>query len=154
MRRLDKEITDPLILNEILTKSRVCRIAFAIDGTPHIFPVNFGYKNNRIYIHSSTEGSKIDMVAKNNHICFEMELHDEIVRAKKACGWTTKYRSVIGWGTISMVKTRDEKIHGLNIIMEKYEGPTDDYPDAMLDKTNVLVIEIEKFTGKQSGRWE
>ena len=152
MRRLDKEIKDPKVLLEILNGSQVCRIGFAIDNVPHIVPVNFGYSDNTLYIHSATEGSKIDMIAKNNYVCFEMELYDEVIKAKKSCGWTTKYRSIIGWGKIEIVKEKDRKVEGLDIIMAKY-GRTEnnEYTDVMLEKTVLLVLSIDHFTGKQSG---
>ena len=154
MRRLDKEIKDPKVLLEILNGSQVCRIGFAIDNVPHIVPVNFGYYKNKLYIHSATEGSKIDMIAKNNYVCFEMELYDEVVKAKKSCGWTTKYRSIMGWGNIEIVNDKAKKVEGLDIIMSKY-GRTEnnDYTDAMLEKTVLLVLSIDHFTGKQSGDW-
>ena len=155
MRRLDKEITDPLILQEILNKSQVCRLGFAIDNIPHIVPVNFGYENNTIYIHSATSGNKIHMIGQNNYVCFEMELYDEIIRAKKACNWTTKYRSIIGWGKISIIHEKTRKINGLNEIMSKYGGDdTNDFDEKVLEKTVVLEIEIDRYTGKQSGKWE
>jgi len=43
MRRLDKEITDQTILDEILRNSQVVRVAFSIDNVPHIVPLSFGY---------------------------------------------------------------------------------------------------------------
>ncbi len=155
MRRLDKEINDQTILDEILNKSQVVRIGFAADNIPFIFPVNFGYAYNKIYIHSATQGSKIDLIPKNNKVCFEMELYDEIIKAKKSCNWTTKYRSIIGWGTISIATDREEKIKGLDIIMVKYGKPlNNNYSDTMLKKMVLLVIEIDRFTGKQSGKWD
>ena len=155
MRRLDKEITDQSILDKILNDSQVLRIGFAIDNIPHIVPVNFGYSNNKFYMHSATAGSKIEMISKNSYICFEMELYDEVVKAKKSCNWTAKYRSIIGWGTIHIVEDTTEKIKGLDIIMAKYgRKENNDYTEAMLNKTVLLVIEIEKYTGKQSGSWE
>jgi len=155
MRRLEKEIKNPNILLEILEDSQVCRIGFAVDNIPHIVPVNFGYKNNKVYIHSATEGSKIDMIAKNNYVCFEMELYDEVIKAKKSCGWTTKYRSIIGWGNIEIVNDKAKKVEGLDIIMAKYgKAENNDYSDAMLKKTALLVLTIDHYTGKQSGDWK
>ena len=155
MRRLDKEINEKALLEEILNKSQVVRIGFAVNNIPSIFPVNFGYAANKIYIHSATEGSKIDLISKNNQVCFEMELYDEIIKAKKSCNWTTKYRSIIGWGIITIETDKKEKIKGLDIIMAKYGKPlNNDYTDSMLEKMVLLVIEIDRFTGKQSGKWD
>jgi hypothetical protein len=155
MRRLDKEITDPKVINEILDNSSVLRIGFAIDGMPHIVPVNFAHQDNILYIHSAPAGNKIKMIGKNNRVCFEMELYEEIIRAEKACNWTTKYRSVIGWGTIRISENTDEKIAGLDLIMKKYgsSGPNE-YNKKMLDQMVLILIEIDQMTGKQSGHWE
>ncbi len=155
MRLLDKEITDPRILEEILNNSQICRLGFAIDNIPHIVPVNFGYKNNTLFIHSATAGNKIDMIGQNDYVCFEMELYNEVIKATKACSWTTKYRSIIGWGKISIVKDKERKIAGLDVIMSKYGGGDyNEYDEKVLEKTVVLEIAIDKLTGKQSGRWE
>ncbi len=154
MRRLDKEIIDQTILDEILYNSQVVRVAFSIDNVPHIVPLSFGYFDNKLYIHSATEGSKIEMINKNNYVCFEMELHSEIMKDNIACNWTTKYRSIIGWGRISIVHDHEEKIKGLDVIMEKYRGKNkNDYNKTLLNRMVLLVIEIEKYTGKQSGDW-
>ena len=155
MYRSDKLISDPKIIEQILNESSICRIAFSVDGEAYIVPVNFGYKDNKLYIHSAPEGKKIDFLKKNNRICFEMELDHEIIKDKVACKWTTKYRSVIGYGTISIVQEKSQKIEGLDIIMSKYGGPDKNtYPDAILKKMILLVIEIDTLTAKQSGKWD
>jgi len=170
MRRLDKEITDQTILDEILHNSQVVRVAFSIDNVPHIVPLSFGYFDNKLFIHSATEGSKIEMIRKNNYVCFEMELHSEIMKDNIACNWTTKYRSIIGWGRIFIIEDHEEKIKGLDVIMEKYgwthpqpihrlpklyggQAGGEQYNENTLNRMVLLVIEIEKYAGKQSGDW-
>ena len=155
MRRHDKEIRDPEILHEILHNSQVLRIAFSIDNVPHIVPLSFGYRDNKLYIHSACQGSKIEMIKKNDYICFEMELYSEIIRDKIACKWTTKYRSIIGWGTIRVINTPNEKTKGMDIIMNKYGSPGNHkYNSALLEEMYLLKIDIEQIKGKQSGDWE
>ena len=155
MRRFDRLITDTKIIEKILNESSICRIGFSIDNEAHIVPVNFGYKDNKLIIHSAPEGSKIDFIKKNDRVCFEMELEHEILTGKKACNWTTKYRSIIGYGHISIVNDKTRKIEGLDIIMSKYGGPEKNiYSDKSLKETVLLIIEIDTLTGKQSGKWE
>lgn len=155
MRRLDKEITSQDVINEILSNSSVLRIGFAIENTPHIVPVNFAHENGKLFVHSAPEGNKISLIKANNLVCFEMELYDEIITDAKACNCTTKYRSVIGWGNIRISNARDEKIHGLNLIMSKYGSKTAcEYSEGMLNNMVIIIIEIDKLSGKQSGKWE
>ena len=123
MRRFDKLITDSQIIDKILNESSICRIGFSVDGEAHIVPVNFGYYDNKLFIHSATDGRKIDFIIKNNRVCFEMELDHEIITGKVACDWTTKYRSIIGYGDISIIDDSSQKKAGLDIIMSKYGGP-------------------------------
>ncbi|MCB2207013.1 MAG: pyridoxamine 5'-phosphate oxidase family protein [Bacteroidetes bacterium] len=155
MRRFDKLITDTQIIEKILNESSICRIGFSVDGEAHIVPVNFGYLNNKLFIHSATGGNKIDFIKKNNRVCFEMELDHEIMTGKAACDWTTKYRSIIGYGNISIIDDISQKNAGLDIIMLKYGGPAKNaYSEKNLEKMVLLVIEIDNLTGKQSGKWE
>ncbi|PLW99400.1 MAG: pyridoxamine 5'-phosphate oxidase family protein [Marinilabiliales bacterium] len=155
MRRFDKLITDSQIIEKILNESSICRIGFSVDGEAHIIPVNFGYRDNKLFIHSATDGRKIDFIMQNNRVCFEMELDHEIITGKAACDWTTKYRSIIGYGYISIIDDSSQKKAGLDIIMSKYGGPnTNTYSEKILKKMVLLVIEIDTLSGKQSGEWE
>ncbi len=155
MRRFDKLITDTQIIEKILNESSICRIGFSIDDEAHIVPVNFGYKNNKLFIHSAPEGNKIDFIRRNKRVCFEMELDHKILTSKKACNWTTKYRSIIGYGDILIANEKSQKIEGLDIIMSKYGGPEkNSYADKSLDEMVLLIIEIDTLTGKQAGKWE
>jgi nitroimidazol reductase NimA-like FMN-containing flavoprotein (pyridoxamine 5'-phosphate oxidase superfamily) len=155
MRRFDKLITDSQIIEKILNESSICRIGFSVDGEAHIIPVNFGYRDNKLFIHSATDGRKIDFIMQNNRVCFEMELDHEIITGKAACDWTTKYRSIIGYGYISIIDDSSQKKAGLDIIMSKYGGPnTNTYSEKILKKMVLFVIEIDTLSGKQSGEWE
>jgi hypothetical protein len=155
MRRFDKLITDTKIIEKILNESSICRIGFSVKGEAHIVPVNFGYKDNILFIHSATAGRKIDFIKENANVCFEMELDHDIIKGKVACDWTTKYRSVVGYGRISVVHDKLKKTEGLDVIMAKYGGPEKNvYSDKSLDQMVLLIIEIDSLTGKQSGIWD
>ena len=154
MRRRDRQIHDKSIINEILAKSNICRIGFAVDGQPYIVPVNYAYRDNSIFMHSASEGKKIELIKRNNNVCFEIELDSHIIKDDAACNWTTKYRSIIGYGKISIIADKLEKIKGLNIIMSKFgEAKEYEYRDESLEKVVVLRIDIEDMTAKQSDSW-
>ena len=53
-------------IDEIIKKCQVCHIAMADpDGIPYVIPMNFGYRNGIIYLHSSRHGKKIDILKAN-----------------------------------------------------------------------------------------
>jgi len=151
MRRYDKEITDSGEIAAIMDKAAVCRIALVDGNCPYIFPVNFVVRNNYLYFHSSPEGRKIDILRKNNRVCFEIDIDTEIVQGDLPCSWGTRYRSVIGFGRASFLETT-EKQQALNYLMQKYAGLNDfSYKAEALEKVAVLRVSMEKITGKKSG---
>jgi len=150
MRKSKYEITDQSIIEEILSKSEVCRIAMIDNGKPYIIPMNYGYKNNTIYFHSSPLGKKVEILKTNNHVCFEIELFSQVVKDNNPCDWTTRYRSVVGYGTIEFITDNNQKKEGLDIIMAHY-GKTDGniYQDGNLERVLILKLKIEEISGKQ-----
>jgi nitroimidazol reductase NimA-like FMN-containing flavoprotein (pyridoxamine 5'-phosphate oxidase superfamily) len=154
MRRSDKEIKDKNLMENILKEAHVCRIALCDDNKPYIIPMNFAFKDNNLYLHSALEGQKIDILNKNNNICFEVDIENEIVKSEKACDWGMKYYSVIGLGKSEFIKDINEKKKALDIIMQKYsENNTKSfqYSQSSFDKIVVIKVEITEITGKKSG---
>jgi nitroimidazol reductase NimA-like FMN-containing flavoprotein (pyridoxamine 5'-phosphate oxidase superfamily) len=152
MRRSDKEITDCSEIAAIMEKAAVCRIALTDGDYPYIIPVNFVVRDNYLYFHSSREGRKIDLLRKNNQVCFEMDIDAEMVRRDIPCSCSTRYLSVIGFGRAFFLDTPGEKKKALNYLTEKYAGDgLFSYEAEALEKVAVISIEIEKLTGKKSG---
>ncbi|HML05207.1 MAG TPA: pyridoxamine 5'-phosphate oxidase family protein [Methanobacterium sp.] len=154
MRRSDKEIKDKETIQWILKEALVCRIALCHDNKPYIIPMNFGFKDNCLYLHSATEGRKIDILKENNNICFEVDIKNEIVESENACNWGMKYYSLIGSGKAIFIEDIEEKKKSLDIIMQKYnekDNKSSEYSKSALDKTVVIKIELTEITGKKSG---
>ena len=154
MRRLDKKITDEKVIEEILLRSDICRLGLVDNGEAYIVPVNYAYENNVIYIHSAHAGRKMELLKQNNRVGFEIEFHQEIVKSDIACAWTTKYRSVMGKGTITIDNDIAAKKTGMDLIMRKYGADIElNYKESILERMTILMLKIESITGKQSGDW-
>ncbi|HPU91246.1 MAG TPA: pyridoxamine 5'-phosphate oxidase family protein, partial [Methanofastidiosum sp.] len=82
MERADKEIKNIHEIEDILNKARIIRLALCEDNIPYVIPLNFGYKNNTIYLHTSKIGKKIDILMKNNYVSFEADIDAELVKSK------------------------------------------------------------------------
>lgn len=150
MRRSEKEITDKSAIEAIINASLVCRLALSDGDQPYIVPLSFGYQDRILYFHSALEGKKIDILKKNNRICFEFDVNTKIIEAEKACKWGMKYQSVIGFGKAVLVENIQEKQKALNIIMNHYSDRNWQFPDKVIKKTAIIKIEIESMTGKHS----
>ena len=154
MQRKEREITDIKVIEEILLKSEICRIGMIDRGVPYIVPLNYGYFDHAIYMHSALDGKKINLLKANNKVCFEIEYKTAIIKKDIPCEWSTKYRSLIGYGTIEIITDDEQKKHGLDIIMAHYAKTTNNiYKEKKLEKIVILKLRIEQVTGKQSGNW-
>jgi nitroimidazol reductase NimA-like FMN-containing flavoprotein (pyridoxamine 5'-phosphate oxidase superfamily) len=151
MGRKDQGITDKNEIVEILLKAKFMRIALTDGDTPYVVPITFGYKNNVIYFHSSPKGMKMDMLKKNNKVCFEVEIDTEIIAAETPCKYEVRYRSIIGFGHAHILEDEREKSEGLDSLMEHYaKGPfTYDLKD--IKRACVVRIDIDSMTGKHYG---
>jgi len=151
MRRKEQEITDRATIESIIARSTVCRLALSEDDRPYIVPLCFGYEDNALYFHTAREGKKIDILKKNNRVCFEVDCDHELVTNETACKWSMKYRSVVGFGKASLVNDLEAKRKALDSIMRHYGGRPSDYSATAMDKMLVIKVEIESMTGKYSG---
>ncbi|KYC53354.1 MAG: Pyridoxamine 5'-phosphate oxidase [Candidatus Methanofastidiosum methylothiophilum] len=150
MNRKDREISDLRIIEEILCKSKVLRLALCNNNFPYIVPLNFGYKDNHIYIHSSKKGMKIDMLKKNNNVAFEVDTNHELLISDKACGYSMKYESVIGFGKAFLIENNEEKKEALDIIMSHYAKGNFDYSLDEINRISIIRIDIDSMSGKKS----
>jgi nitroimidazol reductase NimA-like FMN-containing flavoprotein (pyridoxamine 5'-phosphate oxidase superfamily) len=158
MRQSDREISGIQEIEEIIQNADVCRIALAIDNIPYIVTMNFGYANDpeqRLFFHCADEGRKLEMIRKNNYVCFEMDIEHQIyVRTgkddRKGCNWGMKYRSVVGYGNISIITEKEAKKTGLDCIMKHYGDENEYiYDEKVLANTTVLKLDINEMTGKK-----
>jgi len=151
LRRKEKEIRDKKEIEEIIGRALVCRIAVSDNNNPYVFPVCFGYKDNCLYLHSAPEGRKIEILKKNNKVCFAIDIDTELVESDRGCDWGIKYLSVIGFGRALFVEKPDEEKEALSIIMKHYSDKDYQFPENSLKKVKIIKIEIESMTGKKSG---
>jgi nitroimidazol reductase NimA-like FMN-containing flavoprotein (pyridoxamine 5'-phosphate oxidase superfamily) len=155
MRRKDKEITSVDKKIEILEKNKVCRVALSQNNFPYIVPLNYGYsfENNKLtlYFHSAQEGKKMDIIKENNNACFEIDCDCKLIENEKPCFCGYEFKSIIGFGKIIIMRTTEEKINGLNILMKHQTEKETEYhfTKEALEKVIVYKMEIEEFTGKQ-----
>lgn len=150
MNRKDRGIEDLKKIEEILLKSRVLRLALCNNNHPYVVPMNFGYKENHIYIHSSKKGMKIDMLKKNNNVAFEVDTNHELLISDKACGYSMKYESVIGFGKAFLIENNEEKKEALDIIMSHYAKGNFDYSLDEINRISIIRIDIDSMSGKKS----
>ena len=154
MRRKDREVTAPEKIADIIDRCVCCRIGFNDSGSVYIVPLSFGYERAGdtfvFYFHSAREGRKIDLIHTSPHVGFEMDTDYQLNEADMACGYSARFRSVIGNGVMSIVEDDAEKRRGLTLLMahntEKRDWPFD---EKMLAAVMVFKLEVTTMSCKE-----
>ena len=154
MRKKEREITDIDEISSIISHADVCRIALSDNNIPYIVTMNFGFQTgsvNRLYFHSAVDGKKLEIIRRNNYVCFEFDIDHQLNPGENACDFGMSYRSVVGWGNIKIITKEEEKKSGLDCIMSHYSDSVGfSYNKAVLNKTIVLRLDISEMKGKKA----
>lgn len=76
------------------------------QGYPYGVPVNYGYSDGKIYIHSTNANShKLNAIRENPKVCFTVVGQHEIIEEEL----TTQYSSVVLFGTARIITEDAEK---------------------------------------------
>ena len=153
MRRNDREITDKTLIEHFIAKEQIIRIAFYDNGDLYIVPLNYGYiyDNDKyvFYFHGAKAGRKYELSKSSPQVGFEIDGAYELLEADVACDYSAKFQSVIGTGRLSIVEDNEEKIKGLNVLMNHISGKTEwSYSKEMVDAVAVFRLEVEKISCK------
>ncbi|MDP4120714.1 MAG: pyridoxamine 5'-phosphate oxidase family protein [Bacillota bacterium] len=153
VRRKDREIIDIESICSIIDICKVFRIAISVNNVPYIVPLNFGYefKNNHFnfYFHCANEGRKIDMIRKNDTVCFEMDCWHEMTAADTACSYGYLYKSVVGTGKVKILNDTEDKINALNILMYHQTGKDFSFTENQVSTVTVCRIDVLELSAKQ-----
>ncbi len=96
------------------------------DGYPYITPVNYVHTNGCIYFHCAHKGEKLDNIARDDRVCFEVDiplayLDAGFNPAGGACNLHQFYHCVIIRGRARVVPDGDLKTTALNALTAAHE---------------------------------
>ena len=154
MRRKDREVTDLMKIENIISQCTCCRIGFHDYEEVYIVPLNFGYEAKDgtyiFYFHGAKEGRKIDLIKKNPLVGFEMDTNYALNEADLACGYSARFQSIIGNGIVSIVTEINEKKLGLSLLMKHNTGKQNwNFDEKMVNAVTVFKLEVAKMSCKE-----
>jgi nitroimidazol reductase NimA-like FMN-containing flavoprotein (pyridoxamine 5'-phosphate oxidase superfamily) len=155
MRRKDREITDISGIEEILLQCKTCHVAMVDNSLPYVVPLSYGYKIIKgrmleLYFHSALEGRKIDILKRNNRVCFEIAKEGGPVHSQTPCDSGYQFASIIGFGEAVLIKNNDEKSEALSIMFKHQAGRDVSFNEKQIKDVCVFKIVSTDFTGKKS----
>jgi len=122
-------------------------------GQPYITPLNYLYCAGKIYFHSKLDGRKLDNIAANSRVCFEVSATAKLtVATERPCGCSTRYTSVLAFGRARVVSDVAEKTALLNLLVERYAEGKAFQPVEESHAASCAVVEIavEQVSGKMN----
>ena len=73
--------TDKELIEATIKKCDICYVGLAdTDGTPYVLPMNFGYRDGVIYLHSAQEGRSISILERNPRVCITFMISFSSIR--------------------------------------------------------------------------
>ena len=159
MKRKDREVTGFEEMLKVVDASDVCRIGLSDERVPYIIPLNFGYEvvdgQLILYFHGVSKGKKQDLIKRNNgEASFEMDTGHTLIEGEAPCDYTYLYQSVIGSGHLELLEEYEDKLHGLEQIMNHY-GRSDGTPygikmkNEIVEMTCVMCLRVCSWTCKR-----
>ena len=132
--------TDKEQIESIIRQSDVCFVGMAdTDGTPYVLPMNFGYKDGVIYLHSAQDGRSISILERNPKVCITFSIDHALVfqHPEVACSYRMRSKSVIAWGKVAYE--------------EQYSDKTFRYSDPAVRNVKIWTVDIDEVSCKEFG---
>lgn len=150
----NRKLTLQADIEAIIQKCEACTLSMVdTEGQPYAVPMNFGYKNQQLFLHSGPEGKKIELLKKNPQVCITFST-DHLLRYQNtevACSYSMKYRSVMILGEIQFLEDITEKQAALDIIMGHYTNNAFKYSEPALQNVCVMQVKINEINGRAYG---
>jgi len=148
-------ITDKKEIEEIIQHCDVCFIGIIErDGSPYVIPMNFGYADGKIILHSGPEGKHVSLITLNNRICVTFCSERKLVNQHPdvACSYSMFSKSVVCKGRVSFIEDLSEKEDAMNLTMKNYTDRPFKYSKPALSNVKVWCVTIDEMTAKAFGQ--
>lgn len=145
---------DPADIEAVIRSCDICFVGMAApDGTPYVLPMNFGFREGVVYLHSGQEGSAISLLEQNPKVCISFCTDTDLVfqHPQVGCSYRMRSKSVIGWGDVVFEEDYDEKIKALDIIMKQYSDKEFTYSRPAVVNVKIWKVKFDRVTCKEFG---
>lgn len=136
----------------ILDSASICHVGFNHEQNPVVIPTIYGRKDDAIYLHGAIASRMLSTLEQGLPVCISVALVDGLVLARSAFHHSMNYRSVVIFGTATLVTNDEEKIIALKAISDQVlKGRWEEARqpnEKELKATKVLKIKVEEASAK------
>jgi nitroimidazol reductase NimA-like FMN-containing flavoprotein (pyridoxamine 5'-phosphate oxidase superfamily) len=153
LRRLpERGSKDIQLAHRIIDDSRICHVGFTLDGQPYVVPMALGRNGENILLHGSVVSRLMTNLADGLPCCVTVTHLDGLVLARSSFNSSMNYRSLMVFGSATLVSDEVEKKRGLDILIEHLApGRLADLRPSTrkeLNATTLLTLPLETFSIK------
>lgn len=160
MRRTLKEVKDENKMNDLLSRAKVGYLGLNDDEGTYVVPLNFVWKDKKIYFHGSEQGRKADAIHTSNRVCFTVSEDNGTIAKPEPANIGTAYTSVMVFGKLRLVDSLEEATSALQVMLDKFvpgyferellQKYVDSYRSSLGSKTIVYCLEPDQLTAKEA----
>jgi uncharacterized protein len=139
-------------IDGILDETLISHVGFVHDGHPVVIPTLHARLGDRLYLHGSAASRMLRTLAEGVPVCATATLVDGLVLARSAFHHSVNYRSVVVFGTATLVEPGEETVKALELFVEKLVPGrwADARPPTRqeLKGTKVLILPLDEASAK------
>lgn len=151
-RHPERGVYDPGPIYAILDEGMIAHVGFPDAESPVVIPTAYGREGDCIYLHGSAVAFWCKRMTEGVPVCVTVTLVDGLVLARSTFKHSMNYRSVMIFGIAQLVSEREEKLRGLECIVEhlvpgrsrEARSPN----DKELTATSVLRLSLDEASAK------
>jgi uncharacterized protein len=117
-RKPQRAAYDRATIDKILDEGLICHVGFSADGQTFVLPTIHARVGDRVFLHGSPASRLLQTLAAGTEACLAVTIVDGLVLARSAMHHSMNYRSVVLFGTASVVEDDAEKLQVLKALTD------------------------------------
>jgi nitroimidazol reductase NimA-like FMN-containing flavoprotein (pyridoxamine 5'-phosphate oxidase superfamily) len=143
---------DKKTIYQILDNNEICSVAFTMDNLAMSQPINYGRNGDKIYLHGHKKNKMTETIIQNGKVSLSVFQLDGMRLTRSAYNHSVNFRSAIIFGDVKELTTDEEKLIGLECIINHFVKDRWNHcriPNSKeLNATRVIEITITQASAK------
>ncbi len=139
-------------IHAIIDEGLVCHVGFVVDNRPIVIPTIHARDEDRLIFHGAKASRMLKHMQAGNEVCVTITLLDGLVLARSVFHHSMNYRSVVVFGSGTLITDEEEKLRCLEVLTEHLvPGRWDDarIPNQKeLNATSLIAMDISEASAK------
>lgn len=139
------------LIHQILDEGLICHVGFVVDGKPFVIPTSYARDGELLYLHGSPASRMLRTLSSGVEVCVTVTLLDGLVLARSTFHHSMNYRSVVLFGTATVVEGEEKAAALEKFVDHVIPGRRESVRGANaeeLRKTLVLALPIDEASAK------